>query len=81
MTVAGTCANIPRMANRPVKNKRKARATQRAYSAPALEKGIEIVELLADIPGGLTISDIATRLERSMSQVFRIIVVMESHGC
>jgi DNA-binding IclR family transcriptional regulator len=49
-------------------------------TAPALEKGIAIVELLAELPGGLTISEIAARLRRSMSEVFRIIVVMESHG-
>lgn len=50
---------------------------KRAYSAPALEKGIEILELFAKDPGGLTISEIAQRLERSISEVFRIIIVME----
>ena len=59
---------------------RKRKVTAREYSAPALEKGIAIVELLADVPGGLSISEIATRLRRSMNEVFRIIVVMESHG-
>src|SRR6186713_2523282 len=52
----------------------------RPYSAPALEKGIEIVELLADEPAGLTIVEIANRLRRSMNEVFRIIVVMGRHG-
>jgi len=51
-----------------------------SYSAPALEKGIEIVELLASVSGGLTVSDIAARLDRSMSEVFRIILVMAEHG-
>src|SRR6187397_2713149 len=50
------------------------------YSAPALEKGIDIVELLADEPAGLTIVEIASRLRRSMNEVFRIIVVMGRHG-
>jgi DNA-binding IclR family transcriptional regulator len=61
----------------PRKNKTPA-ATE--YSAPALEKGIDIVELLGDVPGGLTISEIAERLRRSMNEVFRIIVVMEARG-
>ena len=60
--------------------KRKKTRAAREYSAPALEKAIEIVELLADVPGGLSISDIALRLRRSMNEVFRIIVVMEAHG-
>lgn len=50
------------------------------YSAPALEKGIEIVELLASQPSGLAIAEIAARLRRSMNEVFRIIVVMEKVG-
>jgi len=62
------------------KKKTARRSNVAAYSAPALEKGIEIIELLADEPGGLTIADIGTRLRRSMNEVFRIIVVMEGHG-
>jgi DNA-binding IclR family transcriptional regulator len=50
------------------------------YTAPALEKGIQIVELLAEVPGGLTVSEIVAKLRRSMSEVFRIIVVMEAKG-
>ena len=63
----------------PVKRKAKPKPSQ-TYLAPALEKGMDIVELLADVPGGLSISEIATKLDRSMSEVFRIIVVMEAHG-
>ena len=49
----------------------------RGYSAPALEKGMDIVELLADAEEGLTVSEISQRLKRRMSELFRIIVVME----
>ncbi|PZU10944.1 IclR family transcriptional regulator [Sphingomonas sp.] len=49
----------------------------RGYAAPAIEKGFDVIELLADSPGGLTISEIAQRLGRSISELFRIIVVME----
>src|SRR6188768_3662797 len=58
---------------------RKARA-HRGYSAPALEKGIDIIELLADAESGLLVSEIAQRLKRRMSELFRIIIVMEQRG-
>jgi DNA-binding IclR family transcriptional regulator len=41
---------------------------------------MDIVELLADAESGLTVSDIAQRLDRRMSELFRIIVVMERRG-
>lgn len=53
---------------------------KRSYSAPALEKGIQILELFAAEPRGLTISEIAQKLSRSISEVFRIIIVMERLG-
>lgn len=52
----------------------------KSYSAPALEKGMDIVEALADAESGLTVSEIATRLDRPMSELFRIIVVMQQRG-
>ncbi len=52
----------------------------RSYAAPALEKGIDIIELLADAETGLTVSEIAQQLKRRMSELFRIIVVMERRG-
>ena len=50
---------------------------RRVYSAPALEKGFNVIELLADTPHGLTISEIASRLSLSISEIFRVIMVME----
>jgi len=52
-------------------------AARRDYSAPALEKGIDIIELLAEAESGLTVSEISQRLERPISELFRVIVVME----
>jgi DNA-binding IclR family transcriptional regulator len=52
-------------------------ASRRGYSAPALEKGMDILELLADADSGLTVSEISQRLKRRMSELFRIIVVLE----
>jgi DNA-binding IclR family transcriptional regulator len=56
------------------------RHTKRNYSAPALEKGIDIIELLAEAESGLTVSEISQRLKRGMSELFRIIIVLERRG-
>lgn len=47
------------------------------YMAPALEKGFNVIELLARHPAGLMASEIANGLGLNMSEIFRIIVVME----
>lgn len=59
------------------KQKMNTRVRRLDYSAPALEKGIDIIELLAGEQNGLTISEIAFRLKRSLSEIFRVAVVME----
>ncbi len=38
---------------------------------------MDILELLADADSGLTVSEISQRLKRRMSELFRIIVVLE----
>jgi DNA-binding IclR family transcriptional regulator len=38
---------------------------------------MDIIELLAEAESGLTISEISQRLQRQMSELFRIIIVME----
>ena len=50
------------------------------YAAPALEKAFEIIELLADHPGGALVSEMAARLGRSVGELFRIVIVMERLG-
>jgi DNA-binding IclR family transcriptional regulator len=47
------------------------------YSAPALEKGFTIIELLSEFPRGLTITEMAGKLGLSVSEIFRVIMVME----
>ena len=46
--------------------------SQQLYAAPALEKGLDILELLSRQEAGLTRRDIAERLGRSVSEVFRL---------
>lgn len=50
------------------------------YAAPALEKAFDVMELLASTPGGLMVTEIAAMLNRSIGELFRIVVVMERRG-
>ncbi|WP_343527146.1 helix-turn-helix domain-containing protein [Sphingomonas sp.] len=53
---------------------------KRLYRAPALEKGLDILELLAAEDQPLTMSAIVTRLGRSTGELFRMIQVLEHRG-
>lgn len=50
---------------------------QTTYTAPALEKGLDIVELLAASEHAMTSGQIAERLGRSKNEIFRMVHVLE----
>ena len=50
------------------------------YSAPALEKGLEIIELLAEAQEPLSTRAIAERLGRSKGEIFRMVFVLVERG-
>lgn len=50
------------------------------YKAPALDKGLDILELLAEQKDGLSRKEIAERLGRSIHELFRMIVCLEERG-
>jgi DNA-binding IclR family transcriptional regulator len=52
----------------------------RRYRAPALEKGLDILELLASEERPVTLTGIVTRLGRSHGELFRMIQVLEFRG-
>ncbi len=56
------------------------KSRKKPYSAPALEKGLDVLELLSREDEGLTVSVIAKRLSRSVSELFRMLVVLEQRG-
>jgi DNA-binding IclR family transcriptional regulator len=47
------------------------------YSAPALEKGLDILELLTDAQHPLSMAEIAQQLGRSVSEIFRMVVTLQ----
>jgi DNA-binding IclR family transcriptional regulator len=50
------------------------------YRAPALEKGLDILELLVTEPHPLPVSVIAQKLNRSSGELFRMIQVLDRRG-
>jgi DNA-binding IclR family transcriptional regulator len=60
--------------------KARAAKAEPQYSAPALDKGLDILEALADAETGLTMAEIAPRLGRSISEIFRMVVTLERRG-
>lgn len=47
-----------------------------SYSAPALEKGLDILELLHESETGLTQKEISARLGRSVSELYRMLNIL-----
>jgi DNA-binding IclR family transcriptional regulator len=52
----------------------------RRYRAPALEKGLDILELLAGEGAPMSLSEISTALDRSPGELFRMVQVLEFKG-
>lgn len=50
------------------------------YAAPALEKGLDILELLAGEAGGLSQLQIAEATGRTVGQIFRVLSTLERRG-
>jgi DNA-binding IclR family transcriptional regulator len=52
----------------------------RDYTAPALEKGLDILEHLAQQPMPVSLADIARALGRTSSEIFRMLALLEQRG-
>src|SRR6476660_8430990 len=50
------------------------------YAVPALDKGLDILELLAQEAGGLSLNEIARVLGRTSSELFRMVVALARRG-
>jgi len=60
--------------------KKTASTARKVYSAPALEKGLDLIELLANEIDGLNIGEITSKLDKSVGELFRMLVVLEQRG-
>jgi DNA-binding IclR family transcriptional regulator len=50
------------------------------YHAPALEKGLDILDILVDTPDGYTLNELSMKLDRTVSEIFRMVVTLERRG-
>ena len=50
------------------------------YKAPALEKGLDIIELLADYDKGLSQGEIANALNRTSNEIYRMLTTLIRRG-
>ena len=50
------------------------------YTTPALEKGLDILELFASTSDELSKREVARRLGRTVSEIFRMLVCLEERG-
>jgi DNA-binding IclR family transcriptional regulator len=55
-------------------------APRAGYAAPALEKGLDILELLAEAAEPLSTRELAVRLGRSKAEIFRMVFVLVERG-
>ena len=63
------------------KKKRQSQAVKtEKYSAPALSKGLDILELLASQTSGLKKAEIALALDRSISEIYRMLAVLQDRN-
>ncbi|WP_016957352.1 IclR family transcriptional regulator [Catenovulum agarivorans] len=60
-----------------MEKEKKQQKTDVKYTAPALEKGLDIIELLSKEPDGLRLKDIGGKLNKSVSEIFRMVSVLE----
>jgi DNA-binding IclR family transcriptional regulator len=65
----------PKRASQPVRS-----AKLQKYSAPALEKGLEIIEYLSEQQDPKSLQQIAAGVERSKNEIFRMVIVLEESG-
>ena len=54
--------------------------TKKNYSAPALEKGLDIIELLSESSDGFSQAEIAKELNRSVNEIYRMLNILVSRN-
>jgi DNA-binding IclR family transcriptional regulator len=53
---------------------------RRTYSVPAAEKVLDILEFMADRAEGLTATEIANQMGRSVHEIYRVLLLLETRG-
>src|ERR1700744_3803613 len=50
------------------------------YTAPALEKGLDILDVLVATADGYTLNELSLKLGRTVSEIFRMVVTLQRRG-
>jgi DNA-binding IclR family transcriptional regulator len=61
-------------------DEREKRRGEESYQAPALEKGLQVLEFLSGQPDPYAISDLARALGKSRNEIYRMVIVLERLG-
>lgn len=51
-----------------------------AETSQTLDRGLRVLTVLAAVPGGLTVTELADRLEVNRTVVYRLVTTLEQHG-
>lgn len=63
------------------KNEQEINSDKKSKSpVPAVEKALDVVELLADAPDGLTMNELVDQLNRTMGEIYRIVIYLTDRG-
>src|SRR5258706_14227146 len=71
-------AAVPRPESGP--RARKSEPLRDAYAVPALDKAVEVLDLLASSSDGLTMAEIVSRSGRSMGELYRLVGALARHN-
>ena len=78
--VSRPCALQGRAAHDPQEMSHVMDAPVQKYRAPALEKGLDLMELLAEHVDGLSLSEVSRALDRSQGEIYRVIATLVRRG-
>ncbi|KUF09868.1 IclR family transcriptional regulator [Pseudoponticoccus marisrubri] len=54
--------------------------TRKKSTVPAVEKALDILELLTDAPAGMTMNEIVDALGRTMGEIYRVVIYLTERG-
>lgn len=63
-----------------MKKSKETHSAEQKYAAPALDKGLDVLELFVRDDQAMSMSEIARKLERSNSEIFRMVITLQRRG-
>ena len=68
------------MATRETARQRSSTVASKSYQVPALDKALDVLETLADLPEGAAMTELTRILGRSMGEIYRTVIALERRG-